>query len=203
MQEHEKPWNPLTPEAVASLFSAAPFQIWIAGGIAIELALGRSIREPHSDIDLLVLRRDHLAIREWLATWDCWVADPPGRLRFWPPGQDLDPAVHDIWCRKSPGDDWRIQLMLDEIDPNNNWVSRRDAEISAPLSEITRTTASGLQYLAPHIQLYYKAKRPREKDQIDFSAVMDSEIDLDVGWLRKAISQSYGPMHPWLTRLPN
>lgn len=201
MLEQDKPWNPLSTEEAWLLFSEAPFPAWIAGGLALELAVGRSIRDRHSDIDVLLLRGDHLKAREWMSGWDCWVADPPGTLRAWPTGQILAAEVHDIWCRRSRDDDWRIQLMLDETDDHNNWVSRRNAEIFEPMSKITRTTASGVKYLAPHIQLYYKAKNIREKDQIDFDAVMSSGIDIDSSWLRQAIIQSYGPLHPWLEML--
>lgn len=200
MEEHEKLWQPLATEEVAHLFSSASFPIWIAGGIALELAIGHRIRD-HADVDVLVLRRDHIAARAFLSDWDCWVADPPGALREWPLGQALRGTVHDIWCRRSRDDAWRMQLMLDEAD-GNNWVSRRDAEVRGSFSEITRTTAAGVRYLAPHIQLYYKAKNLREKDQIDFDAVINSGIDLDVKWLRAAISSTCGTQHPWLSLLP-
>jgi len=201
MEENEKSWNPLTTEEVSLLFSSAPFPVWVAGGIALELAVGQSIRENHSDMDVFLLRHDHLIVRDWLSDWECWVADPPGSLREWPLGQELGTEMHDIWCRRTSDDDWRLQLMLDEVDISGNWVSRRDAEIYAPLSEITRTTSSGVNYLAPHIQLYYKAKKPCEKDQIDFDAVMNSGITLDTNWLRNAISHSYGITHSWLKSL--
>lgn len=183
------------------LFSEASFPIWIAGGIALELAVGQPIREHHSDIDVLLLRRDYLEARKLLVDWDCWAADPPGTLLVWSSGQELNASVHDIWCRKSRDDDWRFQIMLDEFDERNNWVSRRDSAITAPVSEITRTTNSGVRYLAPHVQLYHKAKNPREKNQIDFEAVINSGITLNTKWLGHAISHSYGVNHPWLKRL--
>ena len=199
MQEHQKPWNPLTVDEVSLLLGNAPFPWWIAGGIALELAVGHVIRK-HSDIDVLFLRRDQLAVREMLRDWDCWAADPPGKLRKWPMGEWLGDDVHDIWCRKASQDDWRIQLMLDESDANV-WVSRRDNMIRAPIQEIARTTSTGVRYLAPHIQLYYKAKNRRDIDEIDFDAVLGSGTSMDTSWLRNAISRSYGPQHPWLKRL--
>ena len=200
MEEHTKPWNPLSVADASLLFSGAAFATWIAGGIALELAIGQPIRNDHSDIDLLLLRPDHMAARELLHNWDCWAADPPGTLREWPPGLTLSSAAHDIWCRKSPADKWRLQLMLDEAE-GSYWVSRRDPTIRARIDDITRTTASGVTYLAPHIQLYYKAKNIRDKDQLDFDAVIDSGIEFDTQWLRNAISQTYGPKHLWLKRL--
>ncbi|NKB96880.1 MAG: hypothetical protein GKR90_00045 [Pseudomonadales bacterium] len=60
------------------------FLWWIAGGYAIELALGEPIR-PYSDIDLLILRPDHRQVRVWLSNWD----DPvyqivPATVVGWP-----------------------------------------------------------------------------------------------------------------------
>lgn len=199
MEEHEKPWNPITVEDVSRLFSAAPFHWWIAGGIALELAVGCAIRK-HSDIDVLLLRHDHMAARKLFGVWDCWVADPPGALRHWPQEERLEESVHDVWCRKTSEDDWQLQLMLDEAG-GGDWVSRRDYRVRAPIREITRITQTGVRYLAPHIQLYYKAKNPREKDEVDFDAVLQSGISLESGWLRNAISLSYGAQHPWLARL--
>lgn len=200
MQEHEKPWNPLTVEQATVEFASATFPWWIAGGHAIELALGKSIRS-HSDLDVLVLRQDHVQARELLYDWDCWVADPPGVLRPWPLGQSLDGAVHDVWCRKTSNDDWRFQVMLDE-SVDGGWQSRRDERVTASIDDITWKAESGVSFLAPHVQLFYKAKNTREKDQADFDAVIDAEVEMDCGWLRNAISQTYGPQHPWLNRIP-
>ena len=59
------PWTPMHRANVAALFSRFPERWWIAGGHAIELACGRPIRD-HVDIDVLVLRRDQLAIQDLL-----------------------------------------------------------------------------------------------------------------------------------------
>lgn len=74
MKEHEKPWEPLSVDEVSYQFSGASFPWWIAGGLAIELAVDKTLR-IHSDIDVLVLRRDQVQVRELLRYWDCWVAE--------------------------------------------------------------------------------------------------------------------------------
>jgi hypothetical protein len=48
---------------------------WIAGGCAIELAVGQPVRD-HADVDVLVLRRDRLAVQRALPGWDWQAADP-------------------------------------------------------------------------------------------------------------------------------
>jgi hypothetical protein len=41
----------------------------------------------HSDLVILVLRRDHALVRDQLRDWDVHAADPPGTLRPWPVGE--------------------------------------------------------------------------------------------------------------------
>lgn len=197
--EHERPWQPLSIAAIADLFRSAPFPWWVAGGYAIELAGGQPIRS-HDDIDVLLLRRDHLAARSLLAGWDCWVADPPGTLRPWPVGESLPSTAHDIWCREAPNGPWRLQLMLDE-SRGDQWHSRRDERISLPISGIGARSNTGVPYLRPEIQLVYKAKGRRPKDETDFDAVIPL-LDADQRhWLEQAMTTVYGSDHPWMSRL--
>jgi aminoglycoside-2''-adenylyltransferase len=74
------PWQPARPLEAAAIFSAMTCPWWIAGGYAIELAVGGPVRE-HDDIDVLVLRRDQLHVQQALSGWEWWAADPPGTLR--------------------------------------------------------------------------------------------------------------------------
>ncbi|MGW5214433.1 nucleotidyltransferase domain-containing protein [Streptomyces sp. NPDC004051] len=193
-------WVPDRPEDVAAVFSTGDFPWWIAGGYAIELAVGRELR-AHSDLDVLVLRRDQARVRDLLDGWDLYVADPPGqgKLRPWHPGEVLRPPLHDIWCRRTPETPWSIQLMLDEAE-GAHWVSRRDPAIRLLIDRLGRTSQTGIPYLAPEVQLSYKAKATREKDEIDFEAVLPLLDDPARAWLADAISV-IAPEHPWLARL--
>lgn len=197
--EHERPWRPLSVAAVHGLFHDAPFPWWVAGGHAIELAAGRPIR-PHDDIDILLLRRDQVAARALLGLWDCWVADPPGTLRAWPVGETLPTTSHDIWCRETPQGPWLLQIMLDESE-GDRWVSRRDARISRRIMEIGAQSGDGVPYLRPEIQLLYKARGLRPKDDIDFDAALPTLDDRRREWLRDAIGSLHGHDHPWRRRL--
>ncbi len=133
-------WKPATPAEVAEIFSGCKALWWIAGGYAIELAAGQPIR-GHVDIDVLMLRRDQLAVQQALPGWQWQAADPPGTLRPWQPGEQLAIGVHDIWCRPGPSEPWRIQVMLDESS-GNDWVSRRDERIRRPITSIGLVTAA-------------------------------------------------------------
>jgi hypothetical protein len=194
-------WKPATPAEVAEIFSGCQARWWIAGGYAIELAAGRPIR-GHVDIDVLMLRRDQLAVQQALPGWQWQAADPPGSLRPWLPGERLPAGVHDIWCRPGPSEPWRIQVMLDE-SAGPDWVSRRDPRIRRPVAGIGLRTAGGLPYLAPEIQLFYKANGRRPKDETDFAAVRPALAPAQRRWLRAALSLAYGPEHPWLDLVPD
>ncbi|MGW1807066.1 nucleotidyltransferase domain-containing protein [Streptomyces sp. NPDC002078] len=182
------------------MFAEADFPWWIAGGYAIELAAGRDLR-PHGDLDVLVLRRDQALVRDLLVDWELYVADPPGQgeLRPWRLGEVLQPPLHDIWCRRTPVVPWSIQLMLDEAE-GTQWVSRRHSAIRLPIDRLGRTSETGIPYLAPEVQLFYKAKATREKDETDFEAVLPLLDAPARAWLAGAI-RVIAPSHPWLRRL--
>ncbi|MEE1737679.1 amino acid transporter [Streptomyces sp. BE147] len=194
-------WEPAPLSDVAASFFGLKdtrFPWWVAGGLAIELAVGRRIR-AHGDIDVLVLRRDQLAVQRVLAGWEWWAADPPGMLRPWAEGEYLPLGVHDIWCRPGPGAPWRVQVMLDEAR-GEEWVSRRDSRVRRPLGALGLTSGDGIPFLAPEVQLYYKAGTPRPKDEVDFDAALPVLVDRQRRWLVDAITTTYGP-HPWAERL--
>lgn len=192
-------WEPLSLNEVHELLAVLDTPWWIAGGYAIELAVGTPLR-THGDVDVLMLRRDQLAVQRALAGWEWWAAEPPGQLRRWEPGEVLPAAVHDIWCRPAPDRPWALQFMLDETE-GDQWVSRRDPRIRRPVPEIGRVSPDGLPYLAPEIQLLYKAKGPRPKDLADFESALPILDPDQCRWLRESIKTAYGPGHPWLDRL--
>lgn len=191
-------WDPMTPEAVAELFGNGRVPWWIAGGYAIELYLGSSVRS-HDDIDVLLLRRDQATVHEVLAGWDVCAADPPGSLRPWEAGEWLPPEVHDIWCRERPDGRWRLQVMLDHAD-GAWWTSRRDVRVSREIASLGWRTAGGIPVLAPEVQLFYKAKNRRTKDETDFVAVLPALTLPARQWLDDALALVH-PGHPWRSAL--
>lgn len=162
------PWSLTDPHEVANLLSTLEADWWIAGGWAIELAVGLSFR-PHDDIDVLV-RHDALpAVRAVLDSWDLFAADPPGSLRPWKPGETLASDVQDIWCRPHPSGPWRIQVMVDHTAAADSWEFRSDPRIRRPIEAIGAVTDDGIPYLVPEVQLLYKANNPRAKDDLDLA----------------------------------
>ncbi|MEU6247792.1 amino acid transporter [Glycomyces sp. NPDC047010] len=184
-------WDPPSLHEIQALLAGLDAPWWIAGGWAIELAVGRPVR-PHNDVDVLMLHRDHPAIQAVLPDWEWWAADPPGTLRPWRPGEILPHHIHDIWCRPTADHPWSFQFMLDNAD-GDHWVSRRDPRIRRPIPDIGRTTHDGLPYLAPEIQLFYKSKGPRPKDELDFKAALPILTPEQRQWLDSAINLTRGP----------
>lgn len=187
-------WEAASPSDVAAVFSRADVPWWIAGGYAIELAVGHAFRE-HEDIGVLLLRRDQLAVQEVLPAWEWWAADPPGTLRSWKRGEALPADVRDIWCRPGPCEPWQIQVMLDEAD-GREWESRRSSRVRRPVGEIGAMSAERVPYLLPEVQLFYKAAQPRPKDEQDFAAALAVMDDQQRHWLGSAIAGAYGS-RPW------
>jgi hypothetical protein len=61
--------------------------------------------------------------------------------------------------------------MLDESD-GDDWVLHRHPRVRRSISSLGNVTPDGIPYLVPAIQLFYKSKSPRPKDQIDFGTAL-------------------------------
>jgi len=191
-------WDPAAPSEVAALFSRLACPWWIAGGHAIERAVGHAFRE-HGDVDVLLLRRDQLAVQEALSSWEWWAADPPGTLRPWRRGEFLPAGVDDVWCRPGPAEPWRIQVMLDESE-GDEWFSHRNDAVRRAVDRLGAVSPDGIPYLVPEVQLFAKAWQTRPKDEQDFAAALPVLDAAQRRWLAEALERTYGP-HPWLDRL--
>ena len=94
------PWEEITPSDVADVLRGLPVPWWISGGWAIELFLGRRTRR-HYDLDVTILRRDQLALRRHLATWDLHFATPKRGLAKGE-GCFLESPIERNWNRRAP-----------------------------------------------------------------------------------------------------
>ncbi|ROR90941.1 nucleotidyltransferase domain-containing protein [Nocardioides aurantiacus] len=192
-------WEPLTPDQVVDVMGGLPCRWWIAGGWALDLHVGHQTRR-HEDIDVLVLREDVASLRDHLAGWDLHVGDPAGSLRPWPVEQRLPRTVHDIWCRRSPSSPWSMQVMVDDTK-NGEWVYRRDQRIRRPVPELDGPASNTeRRVLSPDVQLLYKSRDPRPKDEADFQAAVTHLNPSQRRWLRRSLASTSGA-HPWLASL--
>ena len=191
-------WDPITPQEVAELLGDCDAPWWIAGGYAIDALVGRTDRRVHDDIDVGVLARDQVEIRSHLASWDLHCADPPGKLRSWGREEILREPIHDVWAREQTNRPWRVQLVLNPAEAGV-WVYRRDARIRRPVSDLT-WCVEGIPYLAPEVQLLFKSKTIRPKDEQDLEDSLPLLDSLQRRWLREAL-ELVDPTHVWLRRL--
>ncbi|WP_420126285.1 nucleotidyltransferase domain-containing protein [Longimicrobium sp.] len=170
----------------------------VAGGWAIDLALGRVTR-AHGDVDVAVFREDQQALRAALPGWD-FAAVVGGRMTPWERGARLEPPVHEVHARSPTGaPPFGLELLLNERD-GADWVYRRDPAVRLPLARAIRPGPGGVRVLAPEVVLLYKSKVPRPADEADFLTalpLLDREART---WLRAALLRAR-PDHPWAAAL--
>jgi hypothetical protein len=187
----------MQPHGAAALLAGIKVPWWVAGGWAVDLFLGFKTRS-HKDLDLGVLRRDVANVQLLMSEWDVFEVKAATLYRL--SRNELPrPDVNSLWCRPKNARDWSLELMLDESD-GNQWVFRRLTTVRRSLASAIRRTSDGIPYLAPEIQLLYKARNPRREDQADFENVLERLGPSERGWLSDALLEVH-PDHAWLTRL--
>ena len=174
-------WRALQPAELATVMEDFDGPWWISGGVAIDLFLGKTTRE-HEDIDVSVLQAHRPSLDDTLSGWD------------------LD-EVHDyeLWARRAADGPWEVEFLLEQRQ-GDQWVYRRDPQITMPLGHLGKVTADGVPYLVPEVVLLYKSKEPRETDQADFEAALPK---LGIGarcWLAAALEVVH-PDHHWIGRI--
>jgi hypothetical protein len=187
-------WRALHPTDAANLLASSDTPWWIAGGWALELFRGRHTR-PHADLDVGVLRRDLSSLLSSFSTWEVFEAKD-GRLTRLAAGCAPSLDAHSLWCRPTSADPWTIELLLDEAD-GTTWVYRREPRVRRPMSAVVRRNSDGLPYLAPEIQLLYKSKGPRERDDRDFAQICPLLAVEARKWLQHALELT-APVHAWI-----
>jgi uncharacterized protein YggU (UPF0235/DUF167 family) len=189
-------WKQLRLEDAPAVFERLGCLWWIAGGWAIDLFAGRETR-AHSDIDVAMLRRDHMLLHHLMPEREIFIAHD-GSLAPWD-GASLDPSRRQFWVRGRGDDAWEFELLLEQSD-DDAWVYRRDGRVSMPLASFGRTTATGLPFVSPAVALLYKAASPREHDEADFNTAAPLLDAADRRWLRDTL-RTVHPGSAWIERL--
>ena len=162
----DKNWHALKSEEVFEILRNFQYPWWIAGGIALDLFLGKKTRE-HLDIDVLILRKHQLILQEYLRDWFLYKTNQPG-LKPWEKDEYLKIGVNSIWCKKKRNGPWKMEIMLMDSE-DDQWFYRREPKIWGMIERMGTMTENGLPYLLPEIQLLYKSvKNRRSKDNDDF-----------------------------------
>lgn len=176
-------------DEVVERFAGAEFRWWLAGGRALELHLGDCWR-GHDDTDVGLCRRDARGILGVLSDWDLHVASK-GALAPWN-GRPLRAGENNLWCRRTQSSPWVLDIAI--CDGNDaEWVYRRDPGIRRPWIEAVLTGVDGVPYLAPELQLLFKSRHVRPKDEIDARVVIPRLAPERRSWLLRHLPGD----HPW------
>ncbi len=166
---------------VVGTFARASFRWWVAGGHALELHVGESWR-THADIDVGIVRMDADALRDHLAGWDIQIA-AAGELSAWTGGVlTAAKSQNNLWCRREAGGPWELDLLVGE-GTADEWIYKRDPELRRSWSDVILGSEDGVPYLAPEVQLLFKSKGQRPKDDVDAQLVIPRLSEDRRAWL--------------------
>jgi hypothetical protein len=176
---------------------------FISGGWAIDLFVGRVTRE-HEDIEVGAFFPHQEDLRKHLAGWEL------ARIRndawqSWADGDPIELPEFQIQARSARRAPRVFDIFLNPLD-GSDWVSRRHPDLRRPAAEIAARTAarghapSNVPYLVPEVQLLYKAKYHRPKDDADFEAAVGTMTAAQRGWLRETL-EAHHPGDPWIRSL--
>jgi len=104
-----------------------------------------------------------------------------------------------LWLRKSASSLWEYDVLLSP-GTADEWIYKRDPTLRLPMAEAL-WERDGVRYIQPEIQLLYKAKSPRPKDEADFLTTLPHLDGRRRAWLREALRKTSPPSHPWLNAL--
>jgi len=193
----EDRWNPLTVEEVADRFGPFGVDWWLAGGWAIDCFVGWKTRE-HADIDVEMFRSDGDVLFDVFDGWELFAVGSGEHAR-WERREPIPKDVFGIWGRPSAGAPWGIEIILAEGD-RSLWRFRRDPEITLEGSSLVKHTSAGIPYCTPEVQLLYKAKQARPKDDVDLTRTLHHMSRSQRVWLAEAIRRGQSH-HPWVAVL--
>ncbi|RZT15541.1 nucleotidyltransferase domain-containing protein [Fictibacillus sp. BK138] len=201
MNDNKEVWKPLSINEIHNMFNKIPLQWWIAGGLALDLYLERTTRE-HGDIDIVILRSEHLILQKYLyGDWEMFKASK-GRLIPWELEEQLDSQFDNVWVKKKSETTWAFQVMILDTE-ENHWIYKRNDTIRRSIEDIGLESYSGVPYLKPEIQLLYKGGSSfiREKDIIDLTNVLPVMSDEYRHWLIDSLNIQYPNGHQWIDLL--
>jgi hypothetical protein len=87
---------------------------------------------------------------------------------------------------------WQLDITIGDGNATD-WIFRRDASTRLPWDEAVLVTPKGMPYLAPELQLLFKSKNVRPKDDLDAKTV----IPLLEPTRRQTLATMLPKHHPW------
>jgi Aminoglycoside-2''-adenylyltransferase len=175
---------------------------FVSGGWAIDLFVGRVTRD-HEDVEIGAFARDQQALRDHLQDWDLLRI----RNNAWEPwvaGDVVELPDFQLQARSSIERPHVFDVFLNPRD-DDAWVSRRHRGLRVGVDDLILWSVEpgvpvDVPFLAPEIQLLYKAKYHPPKDDADFTVTLP-HLDTDRRrWLRDTLLM-YQTGDPWIPRL--
>ena len=188
--------------AVAEVMRGFTHPWWFAGGWAIDLFVGRVTRE-HGDVEIGAFRDTQHALHEHLSQLKLRKA-VDGEFVPWAAGDEIVLPQFQIQALDASLPGGELQVFFDDRD-DDDWICRRDPSIRRPRDTITavaddRAGLGGLRFLAPEIQLLFKAKYDIPKSHADFAVALPLLSAAQRVWLAAALERVH-PRHAWIERL--
>lgn len=190
-------WADTRPNDAAAWLVGVESPWWFAGGWAIDLWLGRETR-AHSDLEIGCFRLDLPKILRPFSDWEICEARQKQLRQYDLDAQPPSPPF-SVWMRPREASLWTLEVVVEE-HAQGVWFYRRDRNVTLPVANLTTITAAGLRVIVPEVQLLYKAKQLRDRDNADFSNVLPRLTSAARAWLRSALAVAH-PDHIWITQL--
>jgi len=188
-------WRDTTPEELRAWLAAVDVPWWVSGGWALDLWLGHETR-AHSDIEIGCFRSELPRLLADLIEWEVAIARNKVLAALSTP---LPEPPFSLWVRRPNDEQWSFEILAEQR-AGDRWLYRRDTRVTLPVAAVTLTTATGWRVVAPEVQLLYKSKAPRDKDEADFTTVVPCLDASRKNWLRDALLVA-DPGNPWIERL--
>jgi hypothetical protein len=127
-----------------------------------------------------------------LSGWDLRVA-ASGVLSPWDGTVPLvEESQNNLWCREDIGRPWCLDVTVGDGD-EKSWVFRRNPGIRVPWKEAVLRTERDVPYIAPELQLLFKSRDCRPKDDRDAAEV----IPVLTANRRNRLHDLLAEDHPW------
>lgn len=187
--------------SIVRLLDEFPAPWFVCGGWAIDLFVGHQTRQ-HSDLEIGIFRDDQKAIRETFADWNLGkVVDAAERPAIvpWYDGEWLTLPIHQVKLYREGFRPREFEFFLNDCD-RQLWHFRRMPEITMLRDRLVRRTTDGIFYVAPEVQLLYKARLVRDRDRSDFDVALPLMDGEQRRWLRTSLDL-FQPDHEWISRV--
>jgi hypothetical protein len=191
-------WQPWTAQEVFQRLRDVREPWYIAGGLAIDLFLGRATRE-HEDIEIGVPAAAFDSFRPAFADCDLFAVGSGKAHALDAQSESLLAKTHQTWVRDRATGAWRLDILREPSD-GATWIARRHADVRLGYRDLIMKTPSGVPYACPEVVLLFKAKARRAKDEADFDNVLPAMSAAARRWLSSALERAH-PGHAWLARL--